>query len=268
MAKRQLVTLLTDFGQADPYVAAMKGVILSACLRAQIVDISHDVPAQDILAGSVILSQAAPYFPPGTVNVVVVDPGVGTPRRIMAARMGGRDFLFPDNGVITFTAEALPLEAIFAVRNRRYLPRSASPTFHGRDIFAPIAGHLLNGLDIAALGPPPDSYKLLDLPAPVQAEGRLLGQVIYVDRFGNLVSNIPARLVAERFSDVTAVRVRCAGRDVGPFQGTYAFVESGRPLSLLNSMGYVEVAVNLGRACDVLQAGVGAEVELAADLEQ
>ncbi len=263
MAKRTIATLLTDFGTADPYVAAMKGVILSMCSRARVIDISHEIPPQDVLAGGLVLAEAAPYFPSETLHVVVVDPGVGTDRRIIAGQFGGQIFLFPDNGIITFIAERLPLEAMAVVRNTQYLPpRDPSRTFHGRDIIAPIAGHLLNGLDIAKLGPAPDAYKLLDLPQPTPREDRVVGQVIYVDRFGNLVSNIPEQMVRERYADMGNMRVVCAGRDVGPLQGTYAFVDPGETLALFNSMGYVEVAVNRGRACDLLQAGVGAEVEI------
>lgn len=263
MAKRMIVTLLTDFGRADPYVAAMKGVILSMCPRAQLVDLSHEIPPQDVLSAAFVLAHAAPYYPPGTLHMVVVDPGVGTDRRILAARFGEQLFLFPDNGVITFVAERMPLEGIVAVRNTKYLP-SAEPsrTFHGRDLFAPIAGHLLNGLDIAKLGPQPDSYKLLDFPAPIPQETHILGQVIYVDRFGNLVSNIPEQMVRHRYAELDKMRVICAERDAGMFQGTYAFVEPGKPLALFNSMGYVEVAVNRGRACDVFNAEIGTEVRI------
>jgi len=263
MAKQSLATLLTDFGTRDPYVAAMKGVILAMCPRAQLVDISHDVEAHDILSGAFILAHAAPYFPAGTLHVVVVDPGVGTDRRILAARFGGQVFLFPDNGIISMIAETMPLEEIVAVRNTRYLPPAGtSMTFHGRDIFAPLAGRILNGLDIKRLGPQPGTYKLLDLPAPAEQAGAMVGEVIFIDRFGNLISNIRRQQVRQRWKDLERLSVLCRGRDVGPLQGTYEFVEPGRQLALLNSMGFVEVAVNRGRACDELDAGVGAEVRI------
>jgi len=263
MAKRQLVTLLTDFGLADPYAAAMKGVILSLCPGANIVDVSHEVPPQDVLAGAMVLAQSAPYFPPETLHVVVVDPGVGTDRRILVAKLAGQMVLAPDNGVITLLTERLRLDAIIVVRNPRYLPSGASRTFHGRDVFAPIAGHILNGLDINSLGPQPDSYKLLDLPQPDLKEQDISGQVIYVDRFGNLVSNITERLVRESFPDLEAVTITCAGRPIGGLTGTYGFADPGELLALFDSMGYVEVAVNGGRACDALGAGVGAEMKVA-----
>jgi len=256
------VTLLTDFGYSDPYVAAMKGVILSTAPQAEIVDITHDVPAHDVLSGAVVLAQSAPCFPPGTLHVVVVDPGVGSERRILAVRAGGQLLLSPDNGVITFLLEKLPLEAIASVRNTRYLPREASMTFHGRDVFAPLAGRILNGLDIDKLGPVPDAYKLLDLPAPQRTEDGIVGQVIYVDGFGNLVSNISERMVRGAFPDPQRLTVSCAGVHVGAILGTYSFAEPGSALALFNSMGYVEIAVNQGRACDALQAGVASQVTI------
>lgn len=264
MAKRGLVTLLTDFGSGDPYVAAMKGVLLGLCPRAQIVDISHDVPAHDVLAGSFILAQATPYFPPDTLHVVVVDPGVGTDRRILAARMGGQFFLFPDNGVVTLLAGAMPLEALVAVRNTRYLPPTPpSATFHGRDIFAPVAAHILNGLDIRLLGPQPDKYVLLDMASPHVEPRRIVGSVMYVDHFGNLISNISLQQIRQKWFQTDRLRIACGGRDIGPLQYTYGQSPQGTPLALINSMGLVEIAVNRGRASEALGASTGAEVTVA-----
>jgi hypothetical protein len=261
VSKHYIATLLTDFGTADGYAAAMKGAILAVCPRAQLVDISHDVPAHDILAAAMVLAQAAPSFPSGTLHVVVVDPGVGTERKILAARFGAQTFLFPDNGVITFITDSMPLEAIVSVRDPRYVTTGpVSMTFHGRDIFAPVAGHILNGLDIGKLGPKPDTYKTLDLPVPFQREEGLFGQVIHVDRFGNLISNVSQRDVAQWRPQQAGLCITCGGRQVGPIQATYAAVEPGQPVALINSMGLLEVGVNRGRACDLLAAGVGAEI--------
>ena len=261
MAKPALVTLLTDFGTADPYVAAMKGVILRACPAATIVDISHDIPPQDVTAAALVLAQAAPYFPPGTLHVVVVDPTVGTDRRILAGRFAGQLFLFPDNGVITFVAETMAMQVLAVVRAAESAgTASVSMTFHGRDVFAPLAGQILNGLDIARLGPPPSTYKTLDLPRPIEQEDRLIGRVIYADRFGNLISNVPAEAVRRRWLDTGQLIVSCAGRQVGPIQATYAHAKEGEALALFNSMGLLEVAVNRGSAAQKLAAGVGSEV--------
>ncbi len=263
MARMQLATLLTDFGTDGPYVPAVKGVILRECPRARIVDITHDVPPQDVQAAGVVLAEAAPYFPDGTLHVIVVDPGVGTERRIIAARYGEQTFLFPDNGVITFVAERLGLREIAVVRNTKYLPDGApSMTFHGRDLFAPVAAHLLNGVEIGRLGPPPDTYKLLDLTPPTWQGEELVGEIVYVDRFGNLVSNIPATTVTEAWEHPENVRVLCDGRDVGGLVGTYGFVAPGETLALINSMDRVEVAVNGGSAREVLGVDRGAEVRI------
>lgn len=265
MARQPLVTLLTDFGTADPYVAAMKGVILRACPLVTIVDISHDVPPHDITAAALVLAQAAPYFPPGTLHVVVVDPTVGTDRRILAGRFGAQVFLFPDNGVITFVAETMPMQVLTIVRAAETPSASVSMTFHGRDIFAPLAAQILNGLDITRLGPQPSTYRTLDLPAPVDQGDRIVGKVIYADRFGNLVSNIAAQAVQRRWMDAGQLAVSCAGRDVGPIRGTYAQAAEGAVLALFNSMGLLEVAVNRGSAAQRLAAGVGSEVIVTED---
>ena len=265
MARSQLVTLLTDFGSRDGYVGAVKGAILSVCPRAQIVDISHDVPAHDILAGALGLSDAAPYFPPDTLHVVIIDPTVGTDRKILVGRFGQHVYLFPDNGVITFIVDRCPAESLNVVLPPA--PVAALPgsmTFHGRDVFAPIAGRILLGQDIRKFGPQPTSYTLLDIPAPAQDETRITGQVIHVDRFGNLVTNIPAAAVMQKWPNVEAVRATCAGRDAGRFAATYAFAAEATPLVLFDSSGRVELAVNRGRACDSLAADVGAPVILMA----
>lgn len=263
MGKIGLATLMTDFGTGDPYVAAMKGVILHKCPVARVVDISHDIPPHDVLAGAFVWAQATPYFPESTIHVGVVDPGVGTDRGILAAALGGQIFLMPDNGLISLVAAVLPLEAIVAVRNKRYLPQAeASTTFHGRDVFAPLAGEIMNGLDIYELGTQPETYKTLDIPEPLRDGDSLVGQVLYVDRFGNLISNISRGTVAEDWPNISSMGVTLAGRDIGPLRETYGVVKVGQPLALFNSMDLLEVAINQEKACDVLEAGVGAEVRV------
>jgi len=257
-----LVTLLTDFGVRGPYVAAMKGAILRGCPQAQIVDITHEIPAHDVVTAAFVLAQAAPQFPPQALHVVVVDPGVGTDRAILAARLGDHLFLVPDNGAITLVQETMPLLALHVCRNTRYVPERASATFHGRDIFAPVAGHILSGLNLAELGPRPDTYRLFDLPDPAAGDNRIAGEVIYVDHFGNLVTNIPESLVAGTFSDPTSLTASCNGHQVGAMAGAYGFVDEGEGLAIFNSMGLVELAVNRGRADEFFEARVGAAVEL------
>jgi len=268
MAKQALATLLTDFGTREAYAGAMKGVIFSICPRAQVVDISHDIPPHDILTAAIVLGESAPFFPPGTVHVVVVDPGVGTDRRILVGRFDGQTFVFPDNGVITAIAERGPAEALVVVRNPNFLPPfPASTTFHGRDVFAPIAANLLNGLGVEQLGPEPETYRLLDLPPCEETDDEIIGQVIHVDSFGNLITNITEALVRGRWMNLETIRGLCGDRDTGMFQAAYGFVSEGEVVMLFNSMGRLEVAVNHGRASDVLGAGFGTPVRLKARRE-
>jgi S-adenosylmethionine hydrolase len=262
MAPHRIVTLLTDFGIRDPYVAAMKGAILQTCPRAHVVDLCHDVPPHNILAGAFTLAQTAPYFPPGTLHVVVVDPGVGTDRAILAARFGQQTFLFPDNGVITLVAEVMPLTALHACRNAQYVPNRTSTTFQGRDVFAPVAAQILNGLNIARLGPQPTTHKLFDLPQPTVENNRIAGQVIHVDHFGNLITNISQSIVRENFTDWGSLAVTCNARKVGELVATYGLVEVGEALAVFNSMDLLEIAVNQGRADESFEAGIDTPVQL------
>jgi S-adenosylmethionine hydrolase len=265
MAKRGIVTLLTDFGLADPYVAEMKGVILGIAPEVTLVDVTHQVPAGDVMAGAFVLRQSLPYFPAGTVHVVVVDPTVGTERRIIAARYAGQTVVFPDNGLITFVDRDQPLEQMVAVRNEQYfLAPGVSATFHGRDVMAPVAAHIARGLALDRLGPGPESFKLLDIPPPCEdVDGSLVGQVIYVDKFGNLISGISADVLNLVPGDETGPEIFCGGVSVGLLQTSYASAPIGEPVALINSMSLLEVAVNGGRACDVLSAGAGTAIRVA-----
>jgi len=265
MASVRIATLLTDFGTRGPYVAAMKGMLHRVCPDVIIEDLSHEVPAHDVLTGAFLLAHSAPYFPPGTVHVVVVDPGVGTERAILAARCGGHTFLAPDNGVLSLVAEAMGLEALVAVQNvERLVGPPASRTFQGRDVFAPLAGRILNGLDLRRLGGQPATYNVLDLPKPQRRDREILGEVVYVDEFGNLVTNIPEALLRASRWEPAALRVACGSGELVGLRTTYAAVQPGEPLALTDSMGRLELAVNQGRACDLLQAGVGTQVRVQA----
>ena len=260
MARTQLVTLLTDFGTAGPFVAAMKGVILKVCPRAQIIDISHDIPAHDLLAGALVLARSAPYFPPNTVHLAVVDPGVGTKRAILAGRYGDQTLIFPDNGIISLVERVLPLKDIRICRNLPSTPGYVSNTFHGRDIMAPLAGHILNGLNIMTLGPRPATYKLFELPVPNVDGNRITGQIIYVDRFGNLTTNISGELARHVGGRLIGVTTTCNDKDAGAMVNAYAFADPGKPLVVFNSTDMIEIAVNQGRAEDYFKAKVGSPV--------
>jgi S-adenosyl-L-methionine hydrolase (adenosine-forming) len=261
MARQRIATLLTDFGTRDPYVAEMKGTILQICPEATLVDVTHDIAPHDVLGAAFTLAQVAPRFPQGTVHVVVVDPGVGTHRAILALQYGGQRFICPDNGVITFIAQRFDIESLFSVQNARYFaPDEASQTFQGRDIFAPAAAHLLNGIPISRLGEQPAKPMLLDIPQPEGDERSIRGEIIYVDRFGNLISNIPESMLRQRWPRLEAMTVTCGGKETGPLRPAYGYAGDEAPMSLINSMKLLEVAVNCQRACDVFGAGIGAPI--------
>ena len=262
MPRQMIATLLTDFGLRDPYVATMKGVMIGICPDVHIVDISHAVAPHDILGAAFILAQSVTSFPPGTVHVIVVDPDVGTDRKILAARFAGQSFVFPDNGVISFIATSLPLEQIVTVQNKQFFRTSApSGTFHGRDILAPVAAQILLGLDLRRLGPEPGTYKLLDLPKVTESPAELAGEVLYVDRFGNMITNITDTMIRRHWDALDRVRVSCNGREVGPLRNNYA-ATPGQPLAIVNSMGLLEVAMNQKRASQALGARVGTPVRV------
>ncbi|MFP4106566.1 MAG: S-adenosyl-l-methionine hydroxide adenosyltransferase family protein [Phycisphaerae bacterium] len=260
-----IVTLLTDFGTRDAYVGAMKGVLVSQCPQARIIDISHDIPPQDVLAGAVALTSAVPYYPEGTVHVVVVDPGVGTDRSILLCRTAGQTVIAPDNGILSLLMQSQPLEAIHLLRDAEFMRGDVSRTFHGRDIFAPAAASIVNGADIRQFGPRPGTIVTLDIPeAQLRSDGSITGEIIYVDRFGNLVSNISAEFVRDNVPDMTRLEISCAGVEVGPLQGAYANAERGQPLAIVDSMDLLEIAVNCGSAQRALQARVGSPVVVTA----
>jgi len=256
-----VIALLTDFGTRDHFVATMKGVILQIDAKATIVDVTHEVDPQEIYAAAFTLRQVFPYFPEGTIFVVVVDPTVGTSRRVLATRYSNRIVLAPDNGVITLIHRDAELQEARVVENRRFFARSLSSTFHGRDVFAPVAAHLSKGVGLGALGPVADSLDLLELAKPARAgNGALSGAVVYVDRFGNLITNISALDLSAANSPGRTLRVRVGDTDVGPVRIAYADVPAGQFVALIGSTQMLEVAVNQGSARDRLGVGRGAPV--------
>lgn len=252
-----IVTLTTDFGLRDSYVGAMKGVILSRCPGAQIVDLTHEVPPQQIRIGALRLASAAAYFPPGTVHLAVVDPGVGSQRRAIAIEADGHRFVGPDNGVLTLAAP--PARAGWRaaeITNRAYMLPVVSQTFHGRDVFAPAAAHLASGGALEDLGPPLLDPVELHLPAPVRRGRRLRGVILDVDRFGNLVTNIRG----EQLNDGEVERV-CVGGAV--ILGLSHWYDPSRELvAIVGSDGRLEIAAPGGSAAARLGLGPDAPVEI------
>jgi S-adenosylmethionine hydrolase len=255
----QIITLLTDFGTRDTYVGVMKGVITALCPSACIIDLTHDIPPQDLYAARFNLLTAVPYFPPDAVHVVVVDPGVGTSRRGIAVQTGQGILVGPDNGVMGGVLQAHPMQRGVALTNRAYWRRpDPSTTFHGRDIFAPAAAHLAGGVPLEQLGSAlaADSLERLNLPSLVRADRSLGGTVQYIDQFGNGITTIPAEAVGTEPWGVTLGPVTL------PWQRTYGEVGPGQPLALIGSHGWVEIAVNQGNARQQLGLQVGADVTL------
>jgi S-adenosylmethionine hydrolase len=264
-----VITFLTDFGYVDAYVGAMKGVALGICPGATLIDVTHAVPPQDVLAGALLLPAYVPFYPPDSVHVAVVDPGVGSARRGVALEVwldGARRFLVgPDNGLFwPLLAGAESFRAV-SLTEARYWRPPVAPTFHGRDVFAPVAAHLAAGLPLEALGPPVNDLARLDLPPVQRQAGALQGEILAVDHFGNCASNIRAADLAG-LGEVSRLRVLVAGHDLGPPRRTFADVAVGAALALINSAGYLEVAVRDGRADAALglRRGVPIRVEACA----
>ena len=257
-----IVTLLTDFGLDDVYTGVMKGVILSRCESARIVDLTHRIDQGDIPAAGYLLSTAWRYFPAGSVHVAVVDPGVGSGRRILAANVAGHHFIAPDNGLLSDVFDQHTPEMVVAVENSSLFLQPVSDTFHGRDIFAPVAAALAGGTALDELGPAVTSW--MHLPrrsAEVMDGGGVRGEVIYVDRFGNLITNITAHDL-EGF-DAGSLRVKLGARQViTGLVSAYSKAAAGSPLASVGSSGRLEISVNRGNAAERLAAQIGMAVEV------
>ena len=262
----KLITLTTDFGTADGFVASMKGVLLRLCPEAKIVDITHEIPPQDVVRAAYVLEQSTRWFPRGTIHVVVVDPGVGTERNILIAELGNQTYIAPDNGVLTRVVRGTGPARFRIVTEPRFMLDPVSQTFHGRDIFTPVAAHVANKVPPKRFGPPVERIKLLDLPEPVVKPGpRIAGEVIYTDRFGNLMSNIDQTLLAGTFGPRAAVVVRIGDKTVRGLATTYSSGVAGDVIALINSARLLEIAVNGAKATRTLNLGVGEPVVVEAD---
>ncbi len=258
---RPIVAMLTDFGTRDHYAGTMKGAVLTVCPDATIVDITHGVPSHDVLAGALELAASYRYFPPGTVFLAVVDPGVGSARRGLAAEAGDYRFVAPDNGVLTAVfAEHAPKKLV-SLTEPRYARPTISRTFEGRDRFAPAAAWLARGVEVNALGTSLREYTRIEIPTAVWEGQRVSGCVLRGDRFGNLVTNIP-RMMVEGLASGGAIRIQVHGQSIDSLVETYAGVAPGTLCALFGSTDHLEIVVNGGRASDRLGVSAGAEVEV------
>jgi len=254
-----VIALLTDFGLKDHYVGVMKGVILRINPEARLVDISHDIPSHGVLDAYFLLSNTYRYFPDGTIFVTVVDPGVGTDREILALQTDRYTFLAPDNGVLGFLEKEGRIRRAVHVRNRKYALEPVSSTFHGRDIFAPAAAHLSRGVDLLRMGPEAERMQKIAAPAPrVTREGVITGEVVSIDRFGNLVTNIPG----EPLASADTLEIRVGDVTIDRLSRSYAEGKKGRAIALVGSTGNLEISVNRGQARKKTGAKVGDAVRV------
>ena len=248
MRPKPLVTLLTDFGARDPFVGIMKGVILGICPDASLVDLCHEVPVHDVLGASFLLQTAVPAFPAGTIHVAVVDPGVGGPRRPILAEIDGQMFVAPDNGLLTHRFASAGRRRVRHLVAQEYWRHPVSASFHGRDIFAPVAGHLAAGVEPARFGPEIGDPACLEIPRPTaDSTGRILGTVMWVDRFGNCITNIAQKEIeAIAGAGGGSIRVYAGGRALGILVGWFGAVRPGEAGAIRGSAGYVELFRNRG----------------------
>ena len=246
------MTLTTDFQTTDFYVAAMKAVLLSANRDVCLVDITHAIPRHDVVAGSIMLERAVASFPAGTLHLAVVDPGVGTDRRILIAEVAGQTVVCPDNGLMTWTMRRHTTQQLYELTWR---PPTSSNTFHGRDVMAPAIAMLMQGKSVAEITRPVTDSILLDLNL---ASDRRRGQIIHIDSYGNATTNLPEAIVVDHRNGPVLVR----GQIVGPIQNTYGDVGMGEPLALIGSSGLLEIAVRAGNAAAEMNLKVGDGVAL------
>ena len=263
MQSTGLVTLTTDFGQSDGYVAIMKGVILTINSQAQTIDYTHEVDPQNIREAAYLIHTGYRYFPDGTVHLIVVDPGVGGDRKALALRTPRCSFVAPDNGVLTYVwFDALQtwgrdqIKLVELVEPRWWLPQ-VSATFHGRDIFAPVAAHLSNGVAITEFGPVLDTPVLLPAQQPEQRhDGSWIGRIVHVDRFGNCITNV-SRAFLEAHGSLEQAQVSILDQQIDNWSRTYAESSYGSIMALIGSGDYMELAVRNGNAAKMLGVGAG-----------
>ena len=256
---RPIVAFLSDFGTRDHYAGTLKAVVLSVCPDATLVDIGHDIPAHDVLAGALELGACYRYFPVGTVFLAVVDPGVGSARRGIAAETGDYRFVAPDNGVLSAVFYDAHSKRVVELTERKYARPTVSRTFEGRDRFAPAAGWLAKGIALNCLGGTIKDFRVLDLPSPRVSADELQGEVVRIDRFGNLITNIDRRTF-EHLAAGGAISVKAGQADIARVVATYAEAPAGELCALFGSTDHLEIAVNAGDAAAHLKLSRGAPV--------
>jgi S-adenosylmethionine hydrolase len=261
MMKNSIITLLTDFGTKDHYVASMKGVILNINPRCLLIDITHQVSSHNIREGAYILANAYSYFPKGTIHLAVVDPGVGGARKPLLIVTPNYSFVGPDNGLFTMVTRKESVEQIIALDKQKYHLPKVSTTFHGRDIFAPVAAYLSLGIKPNAFGHTIDSLEGLGSERPVIKEGKLSGEILHVDSFGNLVSNIDKGILF-RFTEGRPLVIRAGRKTIRGLKRGYWEGKKDEPIALLGSGGFLEISVREGNAQKAMKVKRGDPIQI------
>lgn len=257
-----IVTFITDYGTRDHYVGAMKGVLLRLAPTANLVDITHDIEPHNVTQAAFVLRHTLPWYPEGTIHVAVVDPGVGSDRDILLGQYLGQYVIAPNNGLLTFVHREIQADAVHVLENRRYFLSTISPTFHGRDIMAPVAAHLALGVDPSVFGRIADRVEMLPVQSRAQTVGASLrGEILYVDRFGTMVTNIHGEQLDAFGSDDRAATVWVGADCIGPVRESFSDVAPGEPVALIGGAGLLEIAVNQGRAVEQFAKGNEIRVE-------
>ena len=260
--ERPIITLITDFGEGY-YVAAMKGVILDICRSACLVDITHDIRSHDVLEGAFTLLCTYPYFPPKSVHIAVVDPGVGSERRGIIVATKDHYFVGPDNGVFSFVYNREPVKKVISIESQNYFRGTVSPTFHGRDAFSPVAAWLALGTPLEKFGEEIEDYSgATVLPVQKVEDNRIEGMVIHVDKFGNIITSISPETATEQFGYSGSPKFFVKGQEITHSYSYYAEAAPGEIFALIGSSGYYEIAAHRSRAADILGVQRGEKVQL------
>ena len=260
MEEKTIITLTTDFGQDDPFVGIMKGVIYGINQNVHIVDISHNIPSYDIWKGGFILKMIHDYFPNWSIHLAIIDPGVGSERRPILAVTDSQYFIAPDNGILSFIYDEHPETKVIELNQPHFFLKPRGNTFHARDIFAPVAGYLALRKDSSLFGDEISDYIKFDIPKPVLSNKKIEGEILYVDKFGNLISNIPEEMLLKYIDTNRKITIKIGNLTIKGISKFYAEKKKKDFLAVVDSMGLIEIAQNQGNASKSLNLGRGAKL--------
>jgi len=258
------IVILTDFGLEDNFVGVMKGVMIKIAPSIRLIDLSHSVKPHDILGAAILLKSSFRFFPEKAIFLVVVDPGVGSKRKSVIVKTNNHFFVGPDNGVLSLAAGENGVKKIVEIKKDKYLLKPLSSTFHGRDIFAPVAAHLAKGEKINNFGPTLKKISQAHIPEPKFNEDSLTGEIIYIDKFGNLVSNIDKRLL-KKFAGAKKIKIKIKKKFINTISKSYLQSRIGSPLAIFGSFGFLEISINKGSAKDYFKIKKGGKFTIKVD---